>query len=46
MKEKQSILLDATQMATIRIVDFSFKLDGPITLRILDGIAWVFAQAK
>ena len=22
------------------------ELDGPITLRILDGIAWDFAQAK
>ena len=22
------------------------ELDGPITLRILDGIAWGFAQAK
>ena len=22
------------------------ELDGPITLRILDGIAWHFAQAK
>ena len=22
------------------------ELDGPITMRILDGIAWDFAQAK
>ena len=36
MKEQQSILLDATQMATIRIVDFSF-IKQKLPLNFLQG---------
>ena len=39
---KQALL--AKQMEKDQMDDL--ELDGPITLRILDGIAWDFTQAK
>ena len=39
---KQALL--AKKMGEDQLDDI--ELDGPITLRILDGIAWDFTQAK
>ena len=41
---KQALLYLPKQMGEDQLDDL--ELDGPITLRILDGIAWDFTQAK